>query len=163
MAKDLYRTLRAHPTIGAFFVAGRPASANRRTMVFGGVWMLVAGMYLVALLGAVLGSDRSAFWGVGAALLLGGAGAVTFLSTANTLVQTNVEDRIRGRIMGIWAVAFGGAIPLGSFVSGLVARVCSPFVTIALFSTILLVVSLVIHSRLPADHLFVSDRNRGIT
>jgi MFS family permease len=149
-------------TLGAFYVAGRPAKANRRAMVFGGVWVLVAGMYLIAVLGAVLGSDRSAFWGVGAALLLGGAGAVTFLSTANTLVQTNVEDRIRGRIMGIWAVSFGGAIPLGSFVTGLVARVLSPFVTIAAFSTVLLVVSLVIYARLPADHQFVSHRDRGV-
>jgi MFS family permease len=150
-------------TIGAFYVAGRPPGANRRAMVFGGVWMLVAGMYLVSALGALLGSDRAAFWGVGAALLLAGAGAVSFLSTANTLVQTNVEDRIRGRIMGIWAVAFGGAIPLGSFVTGLVARVCPPFVTIAAFSTVLLVVSLVIYFRLPPDHLFVSHRNQGST
>jgi MFS family permease len=149
-------------TIGALYVAGRPAETNRRATVFGGVWMLVAGMYLVALLGAVLGSRPSAFWGVGAALLLGGAGAVAFLSTANTLVQTNVDDRIRGRIMGIWAVAFGGAIPVGSFVTGLVARVLSPFVTIAAFSTILLVVSLVIYARLPGDHVFVSNRDRTV-
>lgn len=148
-------------TLGAFYVAGRPAGANRRAMVFGGVWMLVAGMYLVALLGAVLGSDRAAFWGVGGALLLAGMGAVTFLSTANTLVQTNVEDRIRGRIMGIWAVAFGGAIPLGSFITGLAARAFSPFVTIAAFSTVLLVVSLVVSSRLPSDHLLVSKRDQS--
>jgi MFS family permease len=145
-------------TLGAVYVASRPEGANRRGLVFGGVWLMVAGMYGVALLGAVLGSSRTAFWGVGAALLLAGMGAVTFMSTANTLVQTNVEDRMRGRIMGLWAVSFGGAIPLGSFASGFAARVFSPFFTIAAFATILLAVSLFIHFRLPSEHRLVSGR-----
>ena len=147
-------------TLGALYVASRPPSANRRAMVFGGVGMTVLGMYLVSLFGATLGSDRAAFWAVSAALLLSGMGAVTFMSTANTLVQTNVDDRIRGRIMGIWAVAFGGAMPVGSFASGFVARAISPFATIAAFSTVLLAASLVIYFRMPSDHLFVGGRER---
>jgi MFS family permease len=138
-------------TAGALFVASRTAGSNRRAMVFGGVWMLVAAMYLVAMLGAVLGASSAAFWGVGSALLLAGMGAVTFMSTANTLVQTSVDDRIRGRIMGIWAVAFGGSIPLGSFMSGFVARAVSPFIAIAAFGTVLLAVSLTVYFRLPSE------------
>jgi MFS family permease len=148
-------------TLGAFFVASRSEGSNRKAMVFGGVWMMVLGMCLVALLGAVLGSDRAAFWAVGASLLLAGTGTVTFMSTANTLVQTNVDDRIRGRIMGIWAVAFGGAIPVGSFMSGFAARAISPFATIAVFAAVLLVVSLIIYVRLPSDHLLVSNGDRS--
>jgi MFS family permease len=149
-------------TLGALYVASRPPDANRKAMVFGGVGMTVAGMYLVALLGATLGGDRAAFWAVSAALLLSGMGAVTFMSTANTLVQTNVDDRIRGRIMGIWAVSFGGAIPVGSFASGFAARLISPFATIALFSTVLLAASLIIYFRMPSDHLLVSGREGDV-
>jgi len=115
-------------------------------------------MMLVALLGATLGSSRSAFWGVGAGLVLSGVGGVTFMSTANTLVQTNVEDRMRGRIMGIWAVSFGGALPIGSFLSGFAARVVSPFVTIAGFATVLLAVSVVTFYGLPKGQMKVGER-----
>ena len=123
--------------------------------------MLVAGMYLVALCGALLGARTGAFWCVGAALTLSGAGAVTFMSTANTLVQTNVEDRIRGRIMGIWAVAFGGSIPIGSFIAGFVAKAVSPYLTVAAFGTVLLATSLVIFFRISPVELATSNLAKG--
>jgi uncharacterized membrane protein YfcA len=66
-------------------------------------------------------------------------------------VQTSVDDRMRGRIMGIWAVAFGGSVPLGSFLAGFVARAISPFLTVALFATVLLVVSLIVYFRRPVE------------
>lgn len=148
-------------TAGAFFVASRTQGRNKRAQVFRGVWMLVAGMYLVALSGALLGARTGAFWCVGAALALSGAGAVTFMSTANTLVQTNVEDRIRGRIMGIWAVAFGGAIPIGSFIAGFVAKAVSPYLTVAAFGTVLLAASLVIFFRISPVELATSNLAKG--
>jgi MFS family permease len=134
---------------GALFVASRKAESNRRLQVFGGVWAMVAGIYLVALFGALLGGRPLAFWCVSGALMLTGAGAVMFMSTSNTLIQTSVEDRIRGRIMGIWAVAFGGSLPLGAFLAGIVAHAISPFLTISLFASVLLAGSLVIFRRLP--------------
>ncbi len=134
---------------GALFVASRKASSNSRLQVFGGVWAMVAGIYLVALAGTLLGARPAAFWCVSGALMLTGLGAVLFMSTSNTLIQTSVEDRIRGRIMGIWAVAFGGSLPLGAFLVGLIAEVISPFLTISLFATVLLIGSLVVYYRLP--------------
>ena len=150
-------------TLGAVSAASRHENADRRSMVFGGLWLMIAGMMVVSVLGAVLGASRAAFWGVGAGLLLAGMGSVTFMSTANTLVQTNVEDRMRGRIMGIWAVSFGGAVPIGSFLSGFAARVLSPFVTIAVFAAALLAVSVAAHRWLPADRMTVGARDGGGT
>lgn len=83
------------------------------------------------------------------ALVLAGFGAVLFISTGNTLVQTSVDDTVRGRIMGIWALGFGGSLPLGSFLAGGIAEWISPYTTIALFSAVLLTSSLVIYFRLP--------------
>lgn len=137
---------------GALFVASSNEESRRRFQVFGGVWAMVAGIYLIAFFGALLGARPAAFWCVSAALVLTGAGAVTFLSVANTLVQTSVEDGIRGRIMGIWALVFGGALPLGAFLAGVVAEVISPYLTISAFATVLLLGSLVVYRRLPRNH-----------
>ena len=134
---------------GALFVAGREEGRGRRGQVFGGLWLMAAGIYLVALLGWWLGARPASFWAVSGALMLTGLGAVIFMSTANTLVQTSVDDRIRGRIMGIWAVGFGGSLPLGAFLAGAVAAKISPFATIALFATVLVAASLIVHRRLP--------------
>jgi MFS family permease len=134
---------------GALFVASRREGGSRRRQVFGGVWTMAGGIYLVALGGTLLGARPAAFWAVSAALMVTGVGAVIFMSTANTLIQTGVEDRIRGRIMGIWAVAFGGSLPLGAFLAGIVAQSLSPYLTIALFATVMLAGSLVVHRGLP--------------
>lgn len=134
---------------GALAVAGRREGASTRRHVFGGVWAMTAGIYLVALFGSLLGARPAAFWAVSGALMITGWGAVTFMSTSNTMLQTGVEDRLRGRIMGLWAVAFGGSLPLGAFLAGAVAQRISPYLTIALFATVLLVGSLVVYFALP--------------
>jgi MFS family permease len=60
---------------------------------------------------------------VGAAFLIffAGFGIVLFFSTGNSLVQTFSPDPLRGRIMGIWALVFGGGMPLGSLWMGYLA------------------------------------------
>lgn len=127
--------------VGALYVAGRSGRRNPRNVVFGGVWLMCAGAYGVAL-------SRSP-WPMGAALVVAGFGAVMFLSTSNTLVQMGVDDSIRGRIMGIWALGFGGSLPLGAFLSGWTAELISPYATIALFSSVLLLGSIAVRLRLP--------------
>jgi MFS family permease len=60
---------------------------------------------------------------VGAALLLflSGFGIILFFSIGNSIVQTQSPDHLRGRLMAIWALAFGGGMPIGSFWMGLLA------------------------------------------
>ncbi len=108
--------------LGALFVASRPEERNHRGQVFGGLAFLTAGMLML--------SFSSMAWQMGAALLIAGFGGVMFLSTGNTIVQTAVDDGIRGRVMGIWSLGFGGAMPFGSFAAGALAEAYSPFVTI---------------------------------
>ncbi|MDA8099654.1 MAG: MFS transporter, partial [Nitrospiraceae bacterium] len=47
---------------------------------------------------------------------------VTFFGTANTTVQLNSEDRLRGRVMSVYTMAFGGLSPFGSLFAGSVAQ-----------------------------------------
>jgi MFS family permease len=43
------------------------------------------------------------------------------MSSSNTLLQTMVDDDKRGRVMSLYAMAFMGMAPLGSFVGGSLA------------------------------------------
>ena len=60
---------------------------------------------------------------IGAAFLLffAGFGIILFFSIANSIIQTQSPDHLRGRLMGIWALVFGGGMPIGSFWMGLLA------------------------------------------
>ena len=46
-----------------------------------------------------------------------------FLSTSNSALQTSVPDEMRGRVMGVWALIFGGMMPFGSLEAGVLAHV----------------------------------------
>jgi predicted MFS family arabinose efflux permease len=67
-------------------------------------------------------------------ILLGLAGAALMVVFAlfMTLVQSNVEDHLRGRVVSVYSLAFRGAMPLGNLVAGALASVFSaPTVLIA--------------------------------
>jgi MFS family permease len=127
--------------VGALIVAGRAGKNTSRLQVFGGLWTLCAGALVV--------SVSRAFLPLSLGLAVAGFGAVMFLSTSNTLIQTSVDDAIRGRVMGIWAVGFGGSLPLGALLSGWVAEVISPFLTIGIFAGVLAAAGLAVWWRLP--------------
>src|SRR5262249_16175904 len=60
-----------------------------------------------------------------------GFGMMLFFSVSNTLIQTSVPDEMRGRVMGIWTLIFGGMIPLGSLEAGALAHVVDIPLTLA--------------------------------
>jgi predicted MFS family arabinose efflux permease len=65
-------------------------------------------------------------------LLIVGWGYMVFFNMANILVQTHVEDEFRGRVMGVYALNFGGFMPLGALLAGAVAAgVGAPVTVIA--------------------------------
>lgn len=112
-----YGLLMAGSGVGALIAALTVASAGHmlptRAMALGGVWIFSSALVLFAF-------SRNLY--VGAALLaLVGFGLVLYFSTSNTVLQSIVPDEMRGRVMGIWALIFGGMIPLGSLQAGLMA------------------------------------------
>ncbi len=57
------------------------------------------------------------------ALALVGAASVSFVSVANSTLQLNSEPTMRGRVMGLWLVAFQGSTPIGGPLIGwIIAR-----------------------------------------
>jgi predicted MFS family arabinose efflux permease len=54
--------------------------------------------------------------------ILAGWSMTSALTSSNTSVQTNSPDGMRGRIMSVYALVAGGAIPIGSIYSGTMAE-----------------------------------------
>ena len=61
------------------------------------------------------------FWMSELLLFLGSAALIVTFSLTSSLVQLNVADHLRGRMMGIYMVAFRGGMPLGSLAAGYAA------------------------------------------
>ncbi len=55
-------------------------------------------------------------------LLISGWFMVLFFATTNTLVQGQVTDGFRGRIMGLYTLCFIGLVPFGAFLGGGIAK-----------------------------------------
>src|SRR5262245_51594322 len=89
--------------LGALTVASVGHWANRRWLVLGGLWIFSAMLLLLALV-------RSYYLAL-LFLAIAGWGMLLFFSTINTLLQTGASDAMRGRVMGIWALVFGGIGP----------------------------------------------------
>ena len=100
--------------LGALTVATFGSRVRPRLLVLGGLWLFSAMLLFLAFVriyALVLGC-----------LLVSGWGMMLYFSTTNTLIQTNVSDQMRGRVMGIWALVFGGMMPIGGLESGFLSH-----------------------------------------
>ncbi len=55
-------------------------------------------------------------------LILLGVASIAYSATANTLLQLNTPDHLRGRVMSIYFLLFAGTTPIGGFLTGLAAN-----------------------------------------
>jgi MFS family permease len=92
---------------------------------------LLGGGTAFSLILVLIGTQDSYAW---TALLLALAGwcMVTFFGMANSTVQLNTEDRLRGRVMSIYTFTFAGLTPFGSLFAGSVAHYIDTPLTFAL-------------------------------
>ncbi len=51
-------------------------------------------------------------------MVLLGYASITFMATANTLLQLVSPPELRGRVMSLWALLFAGTTPIGSMIIG---------------------------------------------
>jgi MFS family permease len=84
-----------------------------------------------------------------ALLPLVGAGFMIQMAATNTVLQTLVEDRFRGRVMAFYTMAFLGTAPIGSLLAGVLAdRIGAPL-TIALGGGVCCIAAFWFGSKLP--------------
>ncbi len=71
------------------------------------------------------------------------------VNTSNALVQTQVEDRLRGRVMSIYTLIFFGGMPLGALITGQLADRFGEPATLIINAIILAISAIYIWFRLP--------------
>jgi MFS family permease len=54
-------------------------------------------------------------------MFLAGAGAISMMATANTVIQLQVPDELRGRVMSVYLTVFAGTSPIGGLLFGAIA------------------------------------------
>jgi MFS family permease len=115
-------------------------------------FLLLGGGMGLSLFLILIGFQRS--FGLSALLLsLSGWAMVTFFGMANTTVQLNTEDRLRGRVMSVYTLAFGGLTPFGSIFAGTFAHWLKAPLTFAiggLICGIVFLVAILNHTRIDA-------------
>lgn len=82
-------------------------------------------------------------------LILSGMAFVWQNALANTLIQVNVEDAVRGRVMGVYTLAFQMMMRLGGLQAGLMASALGAPATVALGAAASLGYMLWAHRRYP--------------
>jgi MFS family permease len=60
-----------------------------------------------------------------------GFGGITMAATANTMIQLNVPDMLRGRAMSVYTTVFAGSTPIGGLLFGWLASVAGVAIAVA--------------------------------
>lgn len=106
-------------------VAGALYLASRRSVVGLGRVMWIA--TLAFGIGLALFSQTHVLWLALVVLPIIGAGFMVEMAATNTILQTVVEEELRGRVMAFYTMAFLGTAPIGSLLAGVVAdRIGAP-------------------------------------
>ena len=111
----------------ALFGLGAALGAVSVGTVFVGTSRLVlirAGLAGFALCLGVFGLIREIWLAYPIVLAVGYAYFVT-VTALSTAIQAQIEDEVRGRVMALWIMGFGGTVPLGLMAGGAVASATS--------------------------------------
>ena len=98
-------------------------------------------------------SQAPTLWMALGSLAIVGAASVTFIALGNATLQLTAEPEMRGRVMGIYVLAFFGTTPLGAPLMGWVGDRFGPRLALALGGVTLLVAALYALPRLGHDPL----------
>ena len=130
--------------IGALFIAYLGNSPKKRSFVNWGVGLFSISLIILAFCKVYL-----------LCLIftaLAGIGMVTYFSSTTTLIQSTVSDSMRGRVMGIWTLIFGGTSPLGNLFVGTTAQYAGISTTLLISAVVcLLSVALLMLFRQPKE------------
>lgn len=95
------------------------------------------------------------------ALVALGAIGVSFIALGNSTLQLSAAPEMRGRVMGLWAVAFLGTTPFGAPVMGWVGEQFGPRLALGLGGVALLVAAAYGWRRLPVDQQATTGPDAG--
>jgi MFS family permease len=76
-------------------------------------------------------------------IFFAGGGIVSFLAVCNSFIQHTVPDALRGRVMGLYTLAFLGFAPLGNTAIGFMAHFIGTLESLHLFAAVCIISSLI--------------------
>jgi MFS family permease len=104
--------------IGTVYLASR-----KNVLGLGRLIVLAAFLFAVGVASFAISSNINVSF---ASLVIAGFGAITMVASCNTILQTILDEDMRGRVMSFFAVAFLGMAPFGSFGAGTMAGIIGP-------------------------------------
>ncbi|HEY3265284.1 MAG TPA: MFS transporter [Armatimonadota bacterium] len=115
--------LMAATGVGA--LCGALALASRRSVL--GLGRIIPTAAAVFGVGLMSFSRSHSVWLSLILLMLTGVGFMVEMASSNTILQTIVNDEMRGRVMSFYTMSFMGTVPFGSLLAGaLAARIGAP-------------------------------------
>jgi len=127
--------------LGAVTLAGRQGVRGL------GNWVMMACAGFGATL--ILFSLSRNFWLSTVLLVPVGFSMMVQMASSNTLIQSMVPDRLRGRVMAIYSMMFVGMAPFGALLSGILANLLGAPMTVALGGAVCIVAAVVFRTHLP--------------
>jgi MFS family permease len=132
---------------GVGALGGALALAMRSELRGLGRWISIASAGFGASL--ILFAASRWFWVSFVLLLPAGFAMMLQMSSSNTLIQAMVPDRLRGRVMSVYAMMFMGMAPLGSLFAGIAADRLGAPITVAIGGALCIVGAAIFSRRLP--------------
>lgn len=126
--------------LGALYLAGKKSVLGLEKWLF--VASLLFGFGLVGL------SFVTKVWIALGLLFVIGVGMVVIIASCNTIIQDLVTDNIRGRVMGLYAMAFMGTAPIGCLCGGAIADKIGVPYTFLLTGLTMLVAAIIFSTKL---------------
>jgi len=142
---DAYGWVNAAIGFGA--VTGAFMIANQHGQSWRGLWLVIAGIAFPIVLGAFAFMP---IYSVSLILAFGlGVGFMVQFTMINTLLQTRVEDQLRGRLMALYTLTFFGFAPLGNLAIGVLAQSIGLSDSILIFAILSLALTLIVLRKIP--------------
>ena len=126
---------------GTVYLASRKSVVGLGKLIIFTTFLFAVGIAIFAVSSNILLSLVS--------LVMAGFGAMTFAASCNTILQTILEEKMRGRVMSFFTVAFVGIAPFGSFGAGAMADIIGPRDTILIGAACCLVGTVMFARYLP--------------
>ncbi|MFC9835340.1 MFS transporter [Rhodococcus sp. NPDC127530] len=88
-----------------------------------------------------------------AANAVAGFGLIVGSAAASTMIQVRIRDDMRGRVMALWLMGFVGSRPIAALVTGSIADLTSPQLSLSIVSLCALIIGIVCRpSKLRDNH-----------
>jgi len=78
-----------------------------------------------------------------------GLGFMVMMNSGNALVQVNVPDELRGRVMSLYSLIFFGLMPIGALINGQIATRLGPPTTVLTNAVVMVAFAALIYLRVP--------------